>query len=109
MSALQPSSDAGRRYASLVEARRLALRLAGGAEASGADESERVSAVYEEAPPIVQRRFDTLAAEVSAWAAAGVDALAAASDPDCPPQAAAARLAEALDEAVEDLGKLLRL
>ena len=43
--------------------------------------------------PIVQRRFEALAAETALWAAAGVEALLAAGDA-APPRAAAARLAE---------------
>lgn len=104
-------SDAGQQFARLGNVLDLVRQIAGqrGLERDRAlDESARVSSAYELAAPIVRRRFDTLVAESSTWAAAGVDALAAAADPRRRPKAAAARLAEELDIAIADLKKLLR-
>ena len=104
-------NDAGRHYARLGDVLDLVHRLAGqgalGRERA-LDESARVSSAYENAPPIVRSRFDTLVAEASDWASAGLDALAAAADPRRRPRAAAARLAEELDIAMAGLRKLLR-
>lgn len=103
-------SEAGRHYARLYNVLELVGQIAGRDVAGNdraLDESARVSSAYDIAAPIVQRRFDTLAAETSGWAAAGVDALAAA-DPGRKPRAAAARLADELDQAMADLKKLLR-
>lgn len=104
-------SEAGRHYARLCNVLELVGQIAGRDGAGkdlALDESARVSSAYDIAAPIVQRRFDTLAAETSGWAAAGVDALAAAADPRRQPRAAAARLAGELDQAMADLKKLLR-
>lgn len=60
---------------------------------------------YGNAPPIVQRRFDALAAETAAWSAAAAEALLRAGEKRSP--AAAARLAGELRGAIESLLKLL--
>ena len=101
--------DAGRQLAQLREVLRLVEAVAGRPSASGApegplDEAARVAAAYGDALPIVQRRFDALVAETVAWAAAGVDALSRAGGP----RPAAARLADELDRALEDLLALLK-
>lgn len=104
--------DAGRHYAQLHEVLQLVESIAGGIgpnSDAALDDSARVSSAYDVSPPIVQRRFDTLAAEMSAWASAGVDALAAAGDHRRQPKAAASRLAEELGEAMANLKKLLRV
>jgi hypothetical protein len=102
--------DAGRQVAQLRHVLRLVEELAGRAAPAGAgdaalDESARISSAYSDAQPIVQRRFDALAAETAAWSAAAVEALLGAG-PKTP--AAARRLAEELAKALQDLGKLLR-
>jgi hypothetical protein len=106
-----PGGDPGRQVAALREIQRLVGGLAGhDAGQSGdalLDEAARVSSAYERASPITQRRFDALAAETAAWAAAGVEALLAAGDQ--PSQGPAARLSGMLDESLERLGLLLRL
>jgi hypothetical protein len=104
-------SDAGRQFARLGNVLDLVGQIAGQRRLGrdrALDESARVSSAYELAAPIVRRRFDTLVGEASAWAAAGLDALAASADPRRRPRAAAARLAEELDVAMADLKKLLR-
>lgn len=65
------------------------------------DEAATISSLYESATPVAQRRFDGQAAEIAAWAAAGVEALLATGVPPRP--SAARRLAERLDES---LGRL---
>ena len=104
-----PSSagpDLGRQIAQLREALRLIERIAGrpaGPQADDAlDEAARISAAYEAALPVVQRRFEALAAETAIWAAAGVEALLAAGEA-APPRAAAARLADSLGKALREL------
>ena len=104
-------SDAGRHYARLDDVRGLVEKIAGRPvhpRDRALDESARVSSAYDGASPLVQRRFDTLACEMSGWAAAAMDALAAADDPRRKPNIAARRLAEELDDAMADLKKLLR-
>ena len=103
--------DAGRHYSRLGNVLDLVRQIAGErglGRDRALDESARVSSAYELAAPIVRRRFDTIVGEASAWAAAGLDALASAADPAKRPKAAAARLAEELDIAMADLKKLLR-
>lgn len=100
--------DAGRQLAQLREVLRLVEAIAGrsGQAAEAAlDEAALVAGAYGEALPIVQRRFDALVAETVAWAAAGVDALTRAGGP--PP--AAARLADEIERALEDLTQLLKV
>jgi hypothetical protein len=69
------------------------------------DEAARVGSAYGDALPIARRRFDALVAETVAWAAAGVEALTRAGAHPAP----AARLAEELAHAIDDLLKLLKL
>ena len=110
-SPVPPGTDPGRQIAQLREALRLVERLAGrpGADQEARlDEAARISEAYDRALPIVRSRFDTLAAETSAWAAAGVEALLAAATA-IPPRAAAARLASALERALAQMGRLLGL
>ena len=108
----QPGADPGRQLAQLREALRLVERIAGRDGDAGADsmldEAARLSAAYDRAPPIVQRRFDALAGEIASWAAAGVEALLAAADRATPPVAAARRLADRLDGALSEMAALLR-
>jgi hypothetical protein len=100
--------SAERQFAGLLELRATVGRIAGGeldiADGGGA----ALASAYGGAEPIVQRRWDTLADEVSAWAAAGVEALAIAGQSH-QPHAAAARLADELDQAIDGLNRLLRL
>lgn len=105
-------TDAGRHFAQLRQVLRLVEELAGrGTSAleqdAVLDEGARVSSTYEAATPIVQRRFDTIAAEASTWSAACVQALLAAGDRRSP--AAAARLADEISGALKELRALLRL
>jgi hypothetical protein len=101
--------DPGRQLAQLNEALRLVARIAGApvrGEDADLDESARLSAAYSEALPVVQRRFDALAAETAIWAAAGVEALLGAGACE-PPRAAAARLTAQLEAALSRLSALL--
>jgi hypothetical protein len=102
--------DPGRQLAQLREALRLVERIAGQESAPASDdaldEAARLSSAYGAALPLVQRRFEALAAETAIWAAAGVEALLAADA--TPPRAAAARLARQLDAALSAMAALLR-
>jgi len=71
------------------------------------NEGARLAGAYACAMPVVQRRFETLAAETAAWAAAGVEALLTAQMPESRPQAAAARLGDELGKALRDLTAVL--
>ncbi len=106
-------TDAGRQVAQLRQVLVLVGQIAGreptpGDEDSALDENARIAAAYDDALPILRRRFDALAAETAAWAAAGVAALIAAGRDGEPPKAAAATLADELDHALARLGALLR-
>lgn len=108
-SPVPPGTDPGRQIAQLREALRLVERIAGRAETGQdlrLDEAARISDAYERALPIVRNRFDALAAETAAWAAAGVEALLAAAA-SIPPRAAAERLARSLERALDQLSRLL--
>jgi hypothetical protein len=100
-----PGGDPGRQVASLREILLLVRDLSGSGESGNADalldEAATISSLYERASPVAQRRFDGQAAEIAAWAAAGVEALLATGVPPRP--SAARRLAERLDES---LGRL---
>jgi hypothetical protein len=69
------------------------------------EQAARVGAAYGEALPVARRRFDALVSETVAWAAAGVEALTRAGGSP----AAAARLADELGRAIEELLKILKL
>jgi hypothetical protein len=102
---------AGRQVAQLRHVLRLVEELAGrppepGVADAALDEGARIASLYDEAEPIVQRRFDILAAETAAWSAAGVEALLAAGDERSP--AAIRRLADELEKSLSDLVRMLR-
>jgi hypothetical protein len=73
------------------------------------DQSARFSSAYGHALPVVQRRFEMLAAETAAWAAAGVEALLAHQNASETPRAAADALALELDRALTAMGRVLRV
>jgi hypothetical protein len=104
-------ADAGGQAARLRRVLALVEEMAGSAPqpvGDGAlDEAARISAAYGCALPIVQRRFDRLAAETTASAAAGMRALLALQDRERPTRAAAARLADELARALDRLGAIL--
>lgn len=105
------TADAGRQMAQLRHVEGLVSEMAGtapGSAEAALDEAARISAAYEAALPIVRRRFDALAAETTAWAAAGVAALLAAGRDASPPREAAGALAAELDLALVRLARLLR-
>jgi len=102
--------DAGSQMAQLRNILRLVGEIASRSTASGTDdkaldEAARISSAYHEAEPIVRRRFDILVAETASWSAAGVEALLAAGEKRSP--AAAARLAEELEQALTRLSEML--
>ena len=105
------AGDAPRQLAQLRRLLLLVEEIAGrGGETARSPESEldeaaRIGAAHGQALPVLQRRFDALVAETAAWAAAGVEALTLAGGP----RPAAARLADELAAALEDLLKLLKL
>jgi hypothetical protein len=109
-SASPAGSDPGHQVAQLREALRLVEHIAGRsgrpAGDAGLDEAARISAAFDAALPVAQRRFEALAAETSLWTAAGVEALLAAGA-DAPPRAAAARLAERLNAALGEITSIL--
>ena len=104
-----PGGDPGRQVASLREILLLVRDLAGGGGDRNSDalldEAATISGLYERACPVAQRRFDGQAAEIGAWAAAGVEALLASGVPPRP--SAAHRLAERLEQSLERLGASL--
>ena len=106
------TADAGRQIAQLRHVLGLVGQIAGykrslpDAEAA-LDEGARITAAYEQAMPIVQRRFDTLAAETASWAALGVRALIKAKG-SSNPRAAAGRLALELEQSLRELTGMLR-
>jgi hypothetical protein len=101
------TADAGAQLARLGEVLALVEEIAGHAPTPGHDrafdEAARVSAAYEAALPIVQRRFDMLATETGAWAAAGVETLVVLRERQRPARAAAGRLAQELRQALSRL------
>lgn len=103
-------ADPGRQLAQLRELLRLIEGIAGRRDAGRGDalldEAARLSDAYDRALPIVQRRFDALAAETAGWAAAGVEALLAAAQSGSP-RAAAERLAARLEQALAGMAALL--
>jgi hypothetical protein len=104
--------EAGQQVARLRSVLLLVEQMAGRALPSWPDaildESARLSSAYGDALPVVRRRFEALANETAAWAAAGVEALLSHHDAPEPPRAAAAMLAAELDGALFDLGRILR-
>ena len=112
--AMPAVNDAGRQVAQLRHVLTLVEQIAGrpalgqGSDAA-LDESARISGAYDNAVPVVQRRFDALVAETALWAAAGVEALLAANSADRQSKAAAAALADELGRALRDIARVLRL
>lgn len=104
----------GRQIAQLRHVLRLVEQIAGRAPTAddddeSLDESARFSSAYNDALPIVQRRFDAIAGDASAWAAAGVEALLVAGGDGRRPTAAARRLANELVNVLRELRSVLSL
>jgi len=105
-------ADAGAQVARLRQVLALVVEITGtacGGEDSALDEAARISAAYDIAPPIAQRRFDRLAEETERWAAAGVETLIVLREREKPYTAAAGRLADAIAAALEQLGRAVSL
>jgi hypothetical protein len=105
--------EAGQQIAKLRSVLLLVEEMAGASAGSASrdsilDESARLSSAFGLALPIQQRRFEALANETAAWAAAGVEALLACQDAPEPPRVAAAAFAAELDRALAELNRLLR-
>ena len=104
-------ADAGAEIAQLRQVLALVEEIAGRPparpDAKALDEAARVSAAYGSALPIVQKRFDALAAETANWAASGVEALMKIAQADRPTGPAAARLADELGKALARLGTIV--
>lgn len=104
------AGDSGRQIATLRNALALIESIAGRAaqDAPAAfGRSARIAAAYEDASPIVRRRFDARLAEIAIWAAAGVEALAGTAGGRSRP--AAAMLGGKLRCALDALDRLLGL
>jgi hypothetical protein len=103
------TADAGGEIAQLRQVLALVEELAGvSAAPDGAlDEAARVSAAYESAQPIVQRRFGTEAARTARWAAAGLEALVTLEERGWPVKPAAGKLAEELRKALRQLSEIV--
>jgi hypothetical protein len=102
--------DAAAQLAQLREVQALVEHIAGRVDAqppgdAALEEAARAGSAYGDALPVTRRRIDALVAETAAWAAAGVEALTRAGGS----AAAAGRLADELDQAIEDLLKMLKL
>ena len=103
--------DAGRQLAQLSQVLRLVEELSGEAprphrQDAALNDGAEISSIYWDALPVVQRRFDALAAETATWSAAAVEALLSAGEERSP--AAARMLAGALHQALGELTSLLR-
>jgi hypothetical protein len=99
-------ADAGGQVAQLRQLLALARQIAGLAPSlpdAALDEAARISAGYQAAAPIAQRRFDRVAQETERWAATAVETLLALKDEGRPYAPAAAELARALETALLDL------
>jgi hypothetical protein len=104
------TADAGGEIAQLRQVLALVEELAGaasGPDGGALDEAARVSAAYESAQPIVQRRFDTEAARTARWAAAGLEALVTLEERGWPVKPAAGKLAEELRKALGQLRQIV--
>ena len=104
-------SEAGRQIAQLRHVlglvEQIAERAGHDAAPAALDDDARIAGAYAAASSIVQRRFDALAEETIAWAAAGIKALIEAQTDPEPPKAAAATLADELDGALARLSRLV--
>lgn len=103
-------AEAGRQLAQLRHVLELVEQIAGRARSprdAALDEAAWLSAAYDDAMPVVQRRFDILAAETAAWAAAGVEALLLMGEQGASSQAAAGALADELHCALAELARIL--
>jgi hypothetical protein len=97
------TADAGGEIAQLRQVLALVEELAGTGSEPGVaalDEAARVSAAYQAALPIIQRRFDQEAARTARWSAAGLEALVTLEERGWPVKPAAGRLAEELHKAL---------
>lgn len=106
------SIDAGQQVAQLRQVLGLVERIAGRGDPSATqdsalEENARISIAYNSAPSIVRRRFDSMAGETAAWAAAGVEALVASRGSTATPRAAAGRLADELGQALNRMAQIL--
>jgi hypothetical protein len=102
-------ADAGAQVAQLHQVLALVGEMAGrpasGPDLDSLEAAARVSDAYEAALPVDQKRFDRLAREAMASAAAGVEALLALRERGRPCTAPAQVLAEMLEQALRRLAQ----
>ena len=102
-------ADAGAQIAQLRRVLALVEELAGRRPSGEAalDEGARISAAYEAAVPIDQRRFDRRAAQAIAAASKGAECLLALEIADLPRIAPAEALADELRRALRELAEIV--
>ena len=103
-------ADAGGQVAQLHRILFLVAELGGGSatpEGPALDQAARISAAYQNALPIDQRRFDAAAGETVRWATAGAEALLKVEESGLPCRAASRSLAGALAGALHTLSGIV--
>jgi len=86
----------------------LVRELAGLPPPQGAEDSgETANRLYDSAPPLVQSRFDALASEAAAIAAAGLSALIEGRQLGTGASAAAAHLAREMERSIQAMENIL--
>jgi hypothetical protein len=108
-SSISPSADPVAEISQLARVLGLVAGLAGRPPLGDEmlDEAARIGAAHADALPIDRRRFDRVAAETTARAEAGLEALIALQESRRPTRAAAARLAEAIEEGLVRLSGIV--
>jgi hypothetical protein len=103
-------ADAGEQATRLRQVLAVVAEIAGAElprDDAALDAAARISAAYEAAPSIAQRRFDRLAEQTERWAALGVETLIALRERDRPYAAAARRLAAEIVTALRQLAEIV--
>lgn len=103
-----PIAAPAEQLAQLRAIQALVDELAGTARGYAPGESGDLDARYDIACPIAQSRFDALASETAAFAAAGLSALIAGQSAGAAGSAGAALLAREMDRAIRKMEALLR-
>lgn len=106
------SGEAGRQIAQFRNALMLVEQIAGDPEPEDPGdmliaECARIDTAYENASPVVQRRFNAQVSEIALWTAVGVEALISARERGTTSSAAAGRLARELRRALGQLSRTL--
>lgn len=106
---LPAENEAGQRIAQIAHVQELVEQIAGTpptASDAMLDRGARIGAAYEAALPVMQKRFDALAAETAAWAAVAARTLVGG---DQSSRAPAERLAAELAGAQREMARILGL